>query len=231
MKEYEVLKNARILYVEDEEDVLKFTSMVLEDYTGELYIAKNGEEALEILAHQKIDLLITDILMPKMSGIELIKEMRQRYGRSISTIITTAHAETHYLLEAIDLGVDGYVLKPIDVEDLLRVMEKALLPKMQAHELASKNLLINAISVFVGGKKIEIIKYLLDNCDQDNVFHGSYEDIIAALNVSKPTVVKTFKKLMDTGLLTRIKNKIYRLHPDISGSRALVEVEEKEEEA
>jgi CheY-like chemotaxis protein len=42
MKEYEVLKNARILYVEDEEDVLKFTSMVLEDYTGELYIAKNG---------------------------------------------------------------------------------------------------------------------------------------------------------------------------------------------
>lgn len=82
MKEYEVLKNARILYVEDEEDVLKFTSMVLEDYTGELYIAKNGEEALEILAHQKIDLLITDILMPRVSGIELIKEMRQRYGRA-----------------------------------------------------------------------------------------------------------------------------------------------------
>lgn len=221
MSRYNALKQARILYVEDEEDVLKITSLVLEDYAKKLHIARNGEEALEILKHEKIDLVITDILMPKMSGIDLLRHMRELYGESISTIITTAHTETSYLLEAINLGVDGYVLKPIDVEELLRAMEKAILPKIQANELASQNLLISAISVFVGGKKIEIIKYLLDNCDHESMFHGSYEDIIAALNVSKPTVVKTFKQLIDTGLLTRVKNKLYHIHPEISGNKIL----------
>lgn len=226
MANYEVLKRAKVLYVEDEEDVLRFSVMALEDYVGELYTARNGIEALEILENQSVDLIITDILMPKLGGIELIKRVREYFSRSFSIIITTAHAETDYLLEAINLGVDGYILKPIEVDKLLQNMERALLPKMQASELASKNLLLDAISVFVGGKKIEIIKYLLEHCDEENIFYGSYEEITSALNVSKPTVVKTFKQLMDTGLLTRIKNKVYRLHPDVSGNLAPSKEEE-----
>lgn len=93
---------------------------------------------------------------------------------------------------------------------------KATLPKFQAKQLHEKNVLLNAISVFVGGKKIEIIKYLIENSDKDNIFYGSYEDIVEQLKVSKPTVVKTFRQLIDTGLLVRLKNKIYKLQPDIS---------------
>lgn len=217
MRDYKVLRGAEILYVEDDSDVLKFTSMVLEDYVGELCIAHDGAEALEILKKRRFDLVITDILMPRCNGITLISEMQRLYGEATPVIITTAHAEVGYLLEAIELGVSGYVLKPIDAEELLKCMERSLLPRAQANEIASKNLLLNAISVFVGGKKIEIIKYLLDNCDKESTFYGSYEDIMAALEVSKPTVVKTFKQLIDTGLLTRVKNKVYRIHPDISG--------------
>lgn len=211
-----LLEKLKILYVEDEEDILKFAKMALEDYVKEFFTARNGKEALEILKTQNIDLVITDILMPKLNGINLIKEIKKNPLWDMAVIIATAHTETEYLLDCIELRVDGYILKPIDIEDILKTILKATLPKFQAKQLHEKNVLLNAISVFVGGKKIEIIKYLIENSDKDNIFYGSYEDIVEQLKVSKPTVVKTFRQLIDTGLLVRLKNKIYKLQPDIS---------------
>ena len=213
------LKRLKILYVEDEKDILKLTSMVLEDYVGKLYTASNGKEALEILKKKNIDVVLTDILMPKLNGIELIREIRKNHRGEISIIVTTAHTETQYLLDCIELQVDGYLLKPIDVDELLRVILKATLPKLQTNELYAKNALLSALTVFVSGKKIEIIKYLIERSDTENIYYGSYEDIVQDLNVSKPTVVKTFKQLIDTGLLVRLKNKIYKFHPDIAKYR------------
>ena len=154
--------------------------------------------------------------MPKLNGIDLIREIKKNPLWDIAVIVATAHTETQYLLDCIELKVDGYILKPIDVEELLKTILKAVLPKFQANELQAKNILLNAISVFVGGKKIEIIKYLIENSDSENIFYGSYEDIVQELSVSKPTVVKTFRQLIDTGLLIRLKNKIYKIQPDIS---------------
>lgn len=213
---YEALKKLTILYAEDDTDTANLTNMVLSDYVGRLLVAKNGQEALNLFKLRKIDLVLTDILMPKCSGIELIDNIRNSSTHpDVPVIITTAHTETKYLLDAIRLRVDGYILKPINIDELLNALNRAILPFLQADEIASKNLLINAISTFVGGKKIEIIKFLLDNCDRDNIFYGSYEDIITHLNVSKPTIVKTFKQLIDTGILIKIKNKVYKIHPNL----------------
>lgn len=210
------LSKLTILYAEDDNDTANLTSLVLEDYVGRLLVAKNGQEALNLFKLHKVDLAITDILMPKMNGIELIDAIRTSSTHpDVPIVITTAHTETKYLLDAIRLRVDGYILKPINVEELLNALDKAILPFLQADEIASKNLLINAISTFVGGKKIAIIQFLLSHCDEDNIFYGSYEDIIAHLNVSKPTIVKTFKQLIDTGILIKIKNKVYKIHPDL----------------
>lgn len=212
----EALSKLTILYAEDDSDTAHLTSMVLEDYVGRLLVAKNGQEALRLFKLHKVDLVITDILMPKMSGIELINAIRiSSTHPDVPVVITTAHTETKYLLDAIRLRVDGYILKPINIEELLHALNKAILPFLQADEIASKNLLINAISTFVGGKKIAIIQFLLAHCDEDNIFYGSYEDIIAHLSVSKPTIVKTFKQLIDTGILIKIKNKVYKIHPDL----------------
>ncbi len=211
-----ILKNLKVLYVEDEEDILKFASMVLEAYVDKLLIWLNGKEALEILKNENVDLIITDILMPKLNGIELIREIRKNPLWDLSVIVVTAHTETRYLLDCIELRVEGYILKPIDVEELLKTIFRATLPKYQANELRAKNALLNAISVFVGGKKIEIIKYLIEHSDSENIFYGSYEDIVQEVGVSKPTVVKTFHQLIDTGLLVRFKNKIYQFQPAIS---------------
>ncbi|CUU39556.1 MULTISPECIES: response regulator [Helicobacter] len=213
---FEALSNLTILYAEDDVDTANLTTMVLEDYVGRLLVAKNGQEALNLFRLHKVDLVLTDILMPKMNGIELIDNIRSSsIHPDVPVVITTAHTETKYLLDAIRLRVDGYILKPINIEELLQAIHKAILPFLQADEIASKNLLINAISTFVGGKKIAIIEFLLANCDEDNIFYGSYENIIAHLNVSKPTIVKTFKQLIDTGILIKIKNKVYKIHPDL----------------
>ncbi|MBX7490647.1 response regulator [Helicobacter turcicus] len=211
-----ILKHLKVLYVEDEEDILKFASMVLEDYVDKLFIARNGKEALEILKQENIDLVITDILMPKLNGIYLIREIRKNPLLEVAIIVVTAHTETRYLLDCIELRVDGYILKPIDIEELLKTILRSVLPKFQASEIRLQNVLLNAISIFVGGKKIEIIRYLIEHSDNENIFYGSYEDIVQEVGVSKPTVVKTFRQLIDTGLLVRLKNKIYKFQSNIA---------------
>lgn len=213
----ETLDKLTILYAEDDIDTANLTTMVLGDYVGRLLVAKNGQEALNLFRLHKVDLVLTDILMPKMNGIELIDAIRHSsIHPDVPVVITTAHTETKYLLDAIRLRVDGYILKPINIEELFHILHKAILPFLQADEIVSKNLLINAIATFVGGKKIAIIQFLLEHCDEDNIFYGSYENIIEHLNVSKPTIVKTFKQLIDTGILIKIKNKVYKIHPDLS---------------
>lgn len=217
---YEILKNLTLLYVEDDDDTRQSASIILEDYVGRLMVAKNGKEALEIFQNQKIDLILTDILMPKMDGIELARNIRNgKKFPQIPIVFSTAHTETQYLLDAIELKIDGYVLKPVVMEKLLETLNRVILPAIQAQMIKDQNLLINAISTFVGGKKIEIIQYLLSNINEEYIFKGSYESIMDALNVSKPTVVKTFKQLMETGLIIKIRNKNYQLHPDIIQNR------------
>lgn len=214
------IREMNILYAEDDEDTLQASAIILEDYAKNLFLARNGEEALEIFENNPIDIIITDIMMPKINGIEMVKIIRQK-SPATPIVITTAHTETQYLLDAINLKVDGYILKPVVIKDLFELIEKVILPTIQAQTIKDQNLLINAISTFVGGKKIEIIRYILKHADEEFIFHGSYESIMETLNVSKPTVVKTFKQLSDTGLVTRIKNKVYRVHPDISSQRDL----------
>lgn len=217
---YEILKNLTLLYVEDDDDTRQSASIILEDYVGRLMVAKNGKEALEIFQNQKIDLILTDILMPKMDGIELARNIRNgKKFPQIPIVFSTAHTETQYLLDAIELKIDGYVLKPVVMEKLFETLNRVILPAIQAQMIKDQNLLINAISTFVGGKKIEIIQYLLSNINEEYIFKGSYESIMDALNVSKPTVVKTFKQLMETGLIIKIRNKNYQLHPDIIQNR------------
>lgn len=213
MQEYPELKPLSILYVEDNDDVARVTAMVLEDYMDRILVAKNGIEALELFNTHNVDIVLTDILMPKMSGIDLCRKIREgRHNTQCPIVIATAHTEVQYLLDAIGLGVDGYILKPLDIQELLATLHKAILPKLQAKEIKNNNLLLSAISTFVGGKKIEIIKFLFEHCDEENMFYGSYEDIIAELNVSKPTIVKTFHQLMEVGLLVKIRNKVYKIN-------------------
>ncbi len=210
---YEPLKDLVILYTEDDYDISKQTKAILEDYVKEVVLAKDGKEAIKILhGRNDIDVLITDILMPNMDGITLLSELKEMSTSLKSRIIVTAYTETNYLIESIKLKVDGYVVKPVIISDLLDTILDSLVTFLQKEEITLKNNLIDAISIFVGGKKIDIINFIFQRADKDNIFYGSYEEIMAALDVSKPTVVKTFRQLIDSGLVEKIKNKVYKLN-------------------
>lgn len=204
------LKDCVILYVEDEMVVQNQTRMILDDFVKKVYVASNGEEGLRMALDLDVDIIITDIMMPNLNGIEMLKKLKYEHDKQIPAIITTAFTETEYLLEAIKLKVDGFITKPINIKDLINTVYTVILPKVQKEELQGCSYMVEALSVLVGGKKIEILKYIINHLDRDHIFNGSYQDIMDDIGVSKPTVVNMFKQLIEAGVLEKIKNKVYR---------------------
>jgi len=114
-----------ILYAEDDQLVSQMLSSVLEDYFNCVYVAKDGQEALNIYEKKKVDIILTDIRMPNLDGLELIKTIREK-NKAIPIIVCSAHNDTQYLLESIKYKVDRYIIKPIDLDILEDVLEKTL---------------------------------------------------------------------------------------------------------
>lgn len=208
--DFNSLKDCVVLYVEDEKAVREQTQMILKDFVKEVYLASNGEEGLKIALEKEVDIIVTDILMPGMNGIEMLKKLKNEHNRVIPAIITTAFTETEYLMEAITLKVDGFIMKPINVKDLISNIYNAMLPKMHTKEMQGCSFIVEGLAALIGGKKIEIIKYIINNLDENKVFNGSYQDIIDNIGVSKPTVVHMFQQLIKVGILEKVKNKVYR---------------------
>ncbi|MCK5111779.1 MAG: EAL domain-containing protein [Arcobacteraceae bacterium] len=122
------LKDITVLYCEDEKDLRDVTVGILQNFTKAQFIAEDGQEGLELFKnHQdEIDLIITDVNMPHMSGLEMSKEIKE-INPDIPIIVATAFQNSEYLLEAIDLGVDKYVLKPVNIKKLIDTMSQSLL--------------------------------------------------------------------------------------------------------
>lgn len=118
MKKYDVLKNIRILYVEDEEATRQQFIEILEIYTDTVYVCKNGKEGLECFREHRPDVVITDIRMPEMNGLEMSQAIK-KIDKSKPILITTAFSDSEYLIEAVEVGIDGYISKPINVNKLL----------------------------------------------------------------------------------------------------------------
>lgn len=203
------LKDCVILYVEDEISVQNQTKMILDDFVKEVKVASDGEEGLKIALEEDIDIIVTDIMMPHMNGIDMLKALKAE-NKDVPVIITTAFTETEYLMEAIKLKVDGFITKPINIKDLINDIYTIMLPRVQKEELKGCSYMVDALSILVGGKKIEILKYIINNLDKEHIFYGSYQDIMENIGVSKPTVVNMFKQLIQAGVLEKIKNKVYR---------------------
>jgi YesN/AraC family two-component response regulator len=108
------LKTLKLLFVEDEEDLVEIISDTLKKLNANFLTATNGEEALELIEKTPdIDIIITDINMPIMNGLVMIKELQSR-GFSMPIIIMSAHTEIDYINKAKELGIDNYLLKPFD---------------------------------------------------------------------------------------------------------------------
>jgi YesN/AraC family two-component response regulator len=117
-----LLINYKVLYVEDDDFHREQLQMFLKRRVGKLFTAKNGKEGLEVFESQKPDIIVTDLKMPVMDGIEMSKKIREK-DKKCPIIITTAFSDVETILGAVDIGIDKYVLKPIDTKELMKAME------------------------------------------------------------------------------------------------------------
>jgi DNA-binding response OmpR family regulator len=117
-------KNLTLLYVEDEPLIRQNAVEYLSRICNNVLEAKNGIEALDIYRERQPDIIISDIKMPKVNGLEMAEVIR-RTDKNTPIIIATAHTETHYLLKAVELQLIKYIVKPITSLKLTEALNMA----------------------------------------------------------------------------------------------------------
>lgn len=118
-----VLENMTVLYVEDDNVTRALISKELKKRIKHLYTAKNGIDAMSKFYENKPKIVITDLIMPDMTGIEFARELRSK-GMDCPIIITTSIEDTKIILELIELGIEKYIIKPINIEELIHTITK-----------------------------------------------------------------------------------------------------------
>jgi DNA-binding response OmpR family regulator len=117
------LKTLSVLFVEDEIKIVELMKNAIGDMFGKFFIAYDGEEALNIFDNNQIDIVVSDIMMPVMDGLSMSQKIKENFP-STPIVILSAFSEKERLLSAIDIGVDKYLIKPIDPDELIQSMCK-----------------------------------------------------------------------------------------------------------
>ena len=118
-------KELKLLYVEDNEAARKSILNILQEFFDDIVVAVDGEDGLKKFKENSIDLIITDINMPKMNGLEMLADIGKE-NSSVISLICSAYNESDYFVESIKLGVEGYLLKPINFKQFISLLEKVV---------------------------------------------------------------------------------------------------------
>lgn len=118
-------KDIKILYVEDNDETRNQTVKMLKNYFTKIVTAIDGVQGLQKFKTEHFDIIFTDINMPNSNGIEMISEIRQ-FNKTVPIIIFTAFDKTEYFLETINQGIDGYILKPYDLTQFNKTINKTI---------------------------------------------------------------------------------------------------------
>lgn len=205
-----ILNGYNILYLEDDDSLLHQTKDMLSDFVKNVFAVKTSKEALAVIKKEKIDVIISDILLENENGIDFLRELKEVENIYIPTILTTAHTDTRYLLDAIKLKVENYIVKPINLKELLNTLHDIVLPLMQEKEIQKNSNIIRTISAITDSKQVEVVKFIIDNLDKNNQLLASYSDIMQEVSISKPTLIKLFKDLSSKKILIKIAHKTYQ---------------------
>lgn len=172
-EKYEIiLSKSTILLAEDDDSIRESFKRILLLYVSEVHEANNGEEAFKLYEKYNPDILITDIKMPKLNGLELIKKIRQN-DSEIPIIVTSAHTDQNFLLESIKLSLVEYVVKPMRENDLNRLLQtcaETLLNKLKtqivlndgaSYDYDNKTFTCKGKATVLTNKEVEFFEILL----------------------------------------------------------------------
>lgn len=114
-----------LLYVEDNEEARESKLLILREFFSKITIAVNGEEGLQKFNDNEIDIVITDINMPKLNGLDMAQQMKNM-NSAIPILVLSAYNDVEYFTQSIKIGIDGYLLKPIDIKQFIEVLRKVI---------------------------------------------------------------------------------------------------------
>ena len=197
------LTKLTVLFVEDEEDLRNALESAIGDEFAKFIVARDGDDGLKKFKKFKPDIVVADIMMPVMDGLSMAKEIKH-ISKQTPIIILSAFSEKEKLLEAIDVGIDKYLIKPIDPDQLLQTLKlvsSVLLEQGDVVELGfgyqfdkSKRVLIkDGKTIFLTKKELLFISILVKNLG------------VFVLHEEIKKYVWTNKKVTDSAIRTFIK--------------------------
>ena len=213
----------RILVVEDEKHLNRIISEAVEDEGYSVDSCYNGLEALEYLECADYDVIILDIMMPKMNGLELVRRLRDR-GDSTPVLFLTARDAVADRVEGLESGGDYYLTKPFDFQELMAVVRvmtrKYTGNRSNVYTIADLSLDSNTRIVTRAGKNIELtakefslLEYMMRNKGvvlsremiENNLWNYDYEGGTNVVDV----YVGYLRKKMDTGFSRKLIHTVW----------------------
>jgi len=222
LKLLEQLSNYTVLYAEDDSGVRKNVAEMLELLFAQVYVASDGEKAYALFQEKSPHIIITDIKMPKLSGIELARKIRKQ-DENIQIIIISAYTEVDYMLDAIDLSLMKYIVKPITETKLFEALEKFLELQKSSGMIDLKNgwvynsaqkVITHKDDVFeLTKKESTLLEMLLSKksvLTYEEIEMELWRDEYMSLNALR-LLMKNFRKKLPEGYLKNIQSVGYKL--------------------
>lgn len=169
-----VLKNITLLYAEDDLEVQKEMLEYFSTYFKELHVTTNGKEALEIYKKHKPQVLILDIYMPEIDGLQLAKLIRENDYKT-KIIIMSAHSQENLMLQAINTNINHYIVKPATIDKIKNMLDKISEELMREakeiirfsensyYNLWTKQLVTNEQVITLSYKESKLLEILVSN--------------------------------------------------------------------
>ncbi|MCG3661777.1 response regulator transcription factor [Aliarcobacter butzleri] len=223
-KDLMLFKQKTVLFIEDDNIIKNQISEVLSMLFDEVFTSDNGKDGLELYKLHSPDLIISDIKMPIMDGLSLAEKIRNDdYNTPI--ILLTNFNEKEYLLNAVNLSVDGYILKPLEFNNLITTIKKSLQRNLKNSEqfFLAEDLFFNFTTselyykncvVHLGVKELELLKLLIENypktVTKDEIYSAlwSYDEISES---SIKNLILRIRKKIEQEIIVSVRGLGYRL--------------------
>ena len=189
-------QNYTILLVDDNYDFIDFLSACLST-NYKVLKAMNGLEALEVLKNENADIIISDVMMPKMDGLELCTAIKNNICFShIPIILLTAKASEEYQLEGLNTGADDYITKPFNMEILKLRISKFIETSMKKHELFNQEIKIEPSRITITPLDQQFVEKAIQIVESNiNKVDFSVEELATRLNISRGYLYKKMVKI------------------------------------
>ncbi len=154
-------QHINLLYIEDDPLSRDFILEILQEFFPYTTVAVDGVDGLEKFKENEIDLIITDISMPKMNGFEMIEHIR-KIDKDVPIVILSAYSEAEYFIKGIEYRVDGYLLKPFNLEQFLAILNNVINSIQLRQEIKKLN---ERMDMALDGGKTAVLDWNFSNND------------------------------------------------------------------